>query len=103
MLSAAGVYLAAFYGPWPVTTQPTNTNAQGITVTIARDPTLYLPRSGRDGGIAAEFLYGFQSSGRVWYLGPLRSDRVVAAMKNAGYTVETVRASTDYRLFRGTR
>ena len=104
MLSATGVYLAAFYGPWPVTTQPTDANSQGTAVTVARDRTLYLPRSGRDGGIAAEFLRGFQSSGRVWYLGhALRSDRVVAAMKNAGYAVETVRASTAYVLFRGTR
>ena len=104
MLSATGVYLAAFYGPWPVATQPTDTDSQGTAVTVARGRTLYLPRSGRDGGIAAEFLHGLHSSGRVWYLGhALRSDRVVAAMKNAGYAVETIRASTDYRVFRGTR
>ena len=104
MLSATGVYLAAFYGPWPVTTQPTDANSQGTAVTVARDRTLYLPRSDRDGGIAAEFLHGLQSSDHVWYLGHrLRSDRVVAAMTNAGYVVVTVRASTDYGLFRGTR
>ena len=63
-----------------------------------------LPRSARDGTLATEFLHRFRSSDRVWYLGHrLRSDRVVAAMKKAGYTVETVRASTDYRLFRGRR
>ena len=104
MLSATGVYLAAFYGPWPVTTQPTDANSQGTAVTVARDRTLYLPRSDRDGGIAAEFLHGLQSSDHVWYLGHrLRSDRVVAAMTNAGYVVVTVRPSTDYGLFRGTR
>ena len=104
MLSATGLFLAAFYGPWPVTTLATDTNAQGITVTVDRDRTLHLPRSARDGRLATEFLHRLRSSDRVWYLGHrLRSDRVVAAMTNAGYAVETVRASTDYRLFRGRR
>ena len=104
MFSATGVYLAAFYGPWPITTQPTSANSQGTAVTVARDRTLYLPRSDRDGTLATEFLHRFRSSDRVWYLGhQLRSDRVVTAMKNAGYAVETIRASTDYRLFRGRR
>ena len=104
MLSATGLFLAAFYGPWPVTTQPTDTNAQGITVTVDRDRTLHLPRNARDAMLATEFLHRFRSSDRVWYLGHLlRSDRVVAAMKDAGYAVETVQASTAYVLFRGTR
>ena len=104
MLSATGLFLAAFYGPWPVTTQATDTNAQGITVTVDRDRTLHLPRNARDGTLATEFLHRFRSSDRVWYLGHrLRSDRVVAAMKDAGYAVETVQASTAYVLFRGTR
>ena len=104
MLSATGLFLAAFYGPWPVTTQATDTNAQGITVTVDRDRTLHLPRNAGDGTLATEFLHRFRSSDRVWYLGHLlRSDRVVAAMKDAGYAVETVQASTAYVLFRGTR
>ena len=103
MLSATGLYLAAYYGPWPVTTQPTDTNAQGIAVTVGRDRTLYLPRNARDGMLAAQFLHRFRASDRVWYLGHrLRSDRVVGAMKEAGYTVERVQTSSDYRLFLGT-
>ena len=104
LLSASGAYLAAFYGPWPVTPRPTESSSSGIAVTVGRDRTLYLPRSGRDGEIAAEFLHQWRSSDRVWYLGHrLRSDRAVAAMTDAGYSVRTVRASIDYRLFRGTR
>ena len=104
MLSGTGVNLAAFYGPWPVTTRPTDTNVQGTDVTVDRDRTLYLPRSVRDGEIAAKFLHQLRLPDRVWYLGHrLRSDRVVAAMTDAGYAVRMVRASTDYRLFRGTR
>ena len=104
MLSATGVFLAAFYGPWPVTTHQTETNAQGVDVTVARDRTLYLPRSNRDGNLAAQFLHQFRSSDRVWYLGHrLRSERAVEAMTNAGYAVQVAEASTDYRLFHGTR
>ena len=104
MLSATGVFVAAFYGPWPVTIHDTETNAQGVAVTVERDRTLYLPRSGRDGNLAAQFLHQFRSSDRVWYLGHrLRSERVVEAMTNAGYTVQVAQASPDYRLFRGTR
>ncbi|MYD70499.1 MAG: hypothetical protein F4W89_07125 [Acidobacteria bacterium] len=104
LLSASGGYLAAFYGPWPVTTRPAESSSSGTAVTVARDRTLYLPRSGRDGEIAAEFLHQSRSSNRVWYLGHrLRSDRVVAALTTAGYSVSTVRASNNYRLFRGTR
>ena len=104
MLSATGVFLAAFYGPWPVTTHHTETNAQGVDVTVERDRTFYLPRSNRDGNLAAQFLHQFRSSDRVWYLGHrLRSERAVEAMTNAGYAVQVAEASTDYRLFRGTR
>ena len=94
----------AFYRPWPVTTHQTETNAQGVAVTGERDRTFYLPRSGCDGNLPAQFLHQFRSSDRVWYLGHrLRSERVVEAMTNAGYTVQVAEASTDYRLFRGTR
>ncbi len=104
MVAATSRHLAAFYGPWPVTTRPTDANAQGVAVTVERDRTLFLPRSGRDGNIAAGFLAQSGSSGRVWFLGPNReSDRVVAAMTNAGYAVEAVQATADYGLFLGTR
>lgn len=104
LLSARSVYLAAFYGPWPVTTQSADGASQGIAVTIGRERTSHLPRSGRDGRLASAFLHRFPTSGRVWYLGPEQPDRVVAAMKNAGYAVHRVRTSNnDYGLFRGTR
>ena len=104
MLSAPGVFLAAFYGPWPVTTHQTETNAQGVAVTVERDRTLHLPRSGRDGNVAAQFLHQFRLSDRVWYLGHcLQSERVVEAMTNAGYAVQVAKASTDDCLFLGTR
>lgn len=104
LLSARSVYLTAFYGSWPVTTQPADDVSQGIAVTIGRDRTAHLPRSGRAGRIAAAFLRRFPASGRVWYLGPDGSDRVVAAMKNAGYAVDRVQASNNgYALFCGTR
>ena len=104
MLSASSRHLTAFYGPWPVTTQPTDTNAQGVAVTVERDRTLFLPRSARDAEIATEFLRQFRSSGHVWYLARhTESERVVAAMTNAGYAAESVQATTDYGLFLGTR
>ena len=104
LLSATSFQLAAFYGPWPVTTQPTVANAQGVAITVGRDRTLQLPRNSRDGTIAAEFLHQFPASGRAWYLGRQPgTDRVVAAMADAGYTVEMVEARTAYRLFRGMR
>ena len=104
ILSPSGVFLAAFYGPWPVTTQPTEANAQGIAVTVERNRTLFLQRSGRDGGIAAEFLHQFRSSDRVWYLGYRGwSEVVVAATTDAGYTVRMVEETTNSRLFLGTR
>ena len=104
ILSPSGVFLAAFYGPWPVTTQPTGANAQGVAVTVERNRTLFLPRSARDGGIAADFLHQFRSSDRVWYLGYRRwSEAVVTAMTDAGYTVRIVEETTNSRLFLGTR
>ena len=85
MLSPTGVFLAALYGPWPVTTQHTETNAQGISITVGRDRTLHLPRSTMDGDHAAEFIDRLRSSDRVWYVGHRGwSDAVVAAMANAG-------------------
>ena len=104
ILSPSGVFLAAFYGPWPVTTRPTEANAQGVAVTVERNRTLFLQRSGRDGGIAAEFLHQFRSSDRVWYLGYRGwSEAVVTAMTDAGYTVRIVENTTNSRLFLGTR
>ena len=104
ILSALSIHLTAFYGPWAVTTRPAEAASHGVAVTVERDRTLFLPRSVRDGGIAAEFLRRFRSSGRVWYLGwRTESDRVVAAMTRAGYSVETVRTTLEYRLFLGTR
>ena len=104
ILSPSGIFLAAFYGPWPVTTQATETNSLGIAVTIAHDPTLYLPRSPRDGALTAEFLHEHRSSERVWYLAYRGwSEAVVAAMADAGYTVRTVEETRISRLFLGTR
>ena len=104
MLSEVGLYLTAYYGRWPVTAQATANNAQGVAVTVERDRTLQLGRSGRDGAIAGEFLRRFPTAPRAWYLGSHpETDRVVAAMADAGYTVETVAERASYRLFRGTR
>ena len=36
-ITATGVFLAAFHGPWPVTTLDTETNSQGVAVTVDRD------------------------------------------------------------------
>ena len=101
ILSPSGVFLAAFYGPWPVTTLPTEANAQAVVVTGERNRTLFLPRSGRAGGIAAEFLHQFRSSDRVWYLG--WSEAVVTAMTDAGYTVQSVEETPNARLLLGKR
>ena len=104
MLSPTGALLAAYYGPWRVTTHRTNRISQGIEVTVDRDRTLYLPRGRRAEALAEEFLGRFPRSDRVWYFGhSVWSDAVVATMTNAGYAVQIVEETDDSRLFLGTR
>ena len=109
VLSEGGAYLAAFYGSWPVAFSAAEDTSQGNEARLVRDRTLHLPNSGpeRQARLVEPFLDAVESD-RVWYLAfrvreRAREDAVVAAIREAGYTVHEAHVADSNRLYLGLR
>jgi len=105
ILSQAGVFLTAFYGPWSVATSAADDISHGTAVTLVRDRTLHLPMNGSQARLVTEFLDTVQPA-RVWYVAYRTrgwEDDVLAAMSRLGYFVSNWRETAAGRLYLGLR
>ena len=105
VLSESAIFLTAFYGPWAVASAPADDASYGTAVTLVRDRTLHLPRSGSQGRMVAGFVDRTRPD-RVWYVAHNTQgweDDVVAAIAERGYEVQQVEQTRHGRLYRGVR
>ena len=105
ILSQAGVFLTAFYGPWAVATGAADDISHGTAVTLVRDRTLHLPMNGSQARLVTGFLDTVQPE-RIWYVAYRTrgwEDDVVDAMTRLGYSVSNWRETTTGRLYLGLR
>ena len=105
ILSESGIFLTAFYGPWAVDSTAATDVTYGVGVTLMRDGTLHLPRSGSQPRTVGRFV-GASLPPRVWYVAHNTQgweDDIVAAIENQGYAVHRVQETTNGRLYRGVR
>ena len=101
ILSQAGIYLAAFYGEWPVATSAADDASHGTAVTLVRERTLHLPMNASQERLVTGFLNASQPE-RVWYLAYRTrgwEDDVVAAMAGLGYDVRNWQETSTGRLY----
>lgn len=105
VLSESGIFLTAFYGPWAVASAPGENASYGTAVTLIRDRTLHLPRSGSQGAMVERFVRRLGPD-RVWYVAHNTKgweQDVVAAIREQGYAVDELRSTRHGRLYRGVR
>lgn len=105
VLSESAIFLTAFYGPWAVASAAADDASYGTAVTLIRDRTLHLPRSGSQGRIVDRFVHQ-QGPVRIWYVAHNTQgweDDVVAAIRAQGYAVDEMHSTQRGRLYRGVR
>ena len=105
ILSESAIFLTAYYGPWPVASTVADNATYGVRVTLIRDGTLHLPRSGSQPRTVGRFVHESLPD-RVWYVAHNTKgweDDVVAAIGDQGYAVHQVRGTQNGRLYRGVR
>ena len=105
ILSESGIFLTAFYGPWAVDSTVAADATYGVSVTLMRDGTLHLPRSGSQPRTVARFVRASLPP-RVWYVAHNTQgweDDIVAAIEDQGYSIQQVQDATNGRLYRGVR
>lgn len=105
VLSESAIFLTAFYGPWAVASTAGDDVSYGTAVTLIRDRTLHLPRSGSQGRMVERFVHRLAPE-RVWYVAYNTQgweDDVVAAIRAQGYAVDELRSVRGGRLYRGVR
>ena len=105
VLSESAIFLTAFYGPWAVASAPADDASYGTAVTLVRDRTLYLPRSGSQGRMVERFVHQLGPE-RVWYLAHNTQgweDDIVDAIRAQGYVVDELHSTSSGRLYRGVR
>lgn len=105
ILSESGIFLTAFYGPWALDSTAADDATYGVSVTLRRDGTLHLPRSGSQPRVVGRFVRASLPP-RVWYVAHNTQgweDDIVAAIEDQGYAVQQVRDTTYGRLYRGVR
>ena len=103
VLSESAIFLTAFYGPWAVASAPADDASYGTAVTLVRDRTLYLPRSGSQGRMVERFVHQLGPE-RVWYLAHNTQgweDDIVDAIRAQGYVVDELHSTSSGRLYRG--
>ena len=105
ILSESAIFLTAYYGPWPVASTVADNASYGVRVTLIRDGTLHLPRSGSQARTVGRFVHESLPD-RVWYVAHNTQgweDDVVAAIGAQGYAVHQVQGTQNGRLYRGVR
>ena len=103
VLSESGIFLTAFYGPWAVATTGADNASYGVKVSLVRDGTLHLTRSGSQGRTVGQFVHASRPE-RVWYVAHNTrgwEDDVVRAVRDQGYAVRQVESTENGRLYRG--
>jgi hypothetical protein len=103
ILSPAGTFLAAYYGPWPFVVTASRQRPNATQADIVRDLTAHLPPSGAPRP-AVERLLVAPGPERVWYLDfrTAEGPEVLEAMADSGYAVKEVERTTRGRLYLGT-
>ena len=105
VLSESAIFLTAFYGPWAVASTTGDDVSYGTAVTLIRDGTLHLPRSGSQGRMVEEFVHQLGTE-RVWYVAHNTQgweEDVVAAIRTQGYAVDELRSTQNGRVYRAVR
>ncbi len=105
VLSESAIFLTAFYGPWAVATTAADNASYGVAVSLVRDSTLHLTRSGSQGRTVGQFVHASRPE-RVWYVAHNTQGwegDVVEAIRDRGYAVRQVQSTTNGRLYRGER
>ena len=101
IVSPSGIFLVAYYGPWPVTPVETDRFEYAIT-TIARERTRYLyPPRTSEADDASRYLAESQPD-RAWYLAyrtSVTEPDVIAAIEARGYQVRQVQETRRGRLY----
>lgn len=101
VLSPAATFLAAVYGPWPVTISASTAISNGTDARVARELTLYLPPQGRLAPVVDQFLAESRPA-RIWYVAFRTHDgSVLTALSDQGYKLTEVERSSIGRLFLG--
>jgi hypothetical protein len=103
ILSPSGSFLAAYYGPWPVTISATTRRANSTQAEIARDLTVHLPPVGAPRPFVEKLVTASRPE-RIWYLafrtGATTADReVLETLESRGYLVKLVERTSRGRLY----
>lgn len=105
VLSESAIFLTAYYGPWAVASAPADDASYGTAVTLIRNRTLHLPRSGSQGRMVERFVRRFVPE-RIWYVAHNTQgweEDIVAAIRAQGYSVDELQSTRYGRLYRGRR
>jgi hypothetical protein len=106
ILSPAGTYLTAYYGPWRVNV-PSNQGTDGRGVSIVRDGTLQLPPRAKDRAAALRAFLRSPLPERICYVAfRTRAEEVqdvLAALDDHGYATEVIETTTRGKLYLGRR
>lgn len=105
VLSESGIFLTAYYGPWAVASAPADDVSYGTAVTLIRDRTLHLPRSGSQARMVERFVRRLAPE-RIWYVAHNTQgweEDIVAAIRAEGYSVDELQSTRSGRLYRGRR
>lgn len=101
ILSASGIFLAAYYGPWPVTVVETE-QLSFATAKIGRERTRYLYPGMHEGEV--NHYLAESRPRRAWYLAyrsRISEPRIIAAMEARGYRVHRTQETRRGRLYLG--
>ena len=100
IVSPSGIFLVAYYGPWPVTAVETERFAYAMT-TIGRERTRYLYPRTREADDVTRYLAESKPD-RAWYLAYRTrgsEPEVIAAMEARGYRVHQTQETRRGRLY----